>query len=229
MNKKKFRATFNRKEILQSLSTKFADIGSFILWQKDPKTGKRSISQEVKFDSINIKYNFFSIVLETKDLAYFDKDLDTYFVLKNYDFVFKTRFVSASPTDARILLFKIPKDVRLEELRQHPRQILLSNEKATVSAIFENKKDSSKVHTICPVINVSLGGICLMLSSSTVKLINFEKEILLQPITSLPELRVPTNALIRNIRVFAKKSFLKEESFAIGLEFTSCEVNLAQK
>jgi hypothetical protein len=60
-----------------------------------------------------------------------------------------------------------------------------------------------------------------MVSNETMKKINIEKEVFLQPISFLPELKKPTNAIIRNIRVFSKKNFIRDEVFAIGLKFIS--------
>lgn len=219
MNKKKFRETKNRTEILKNLSIKFKDIGLFTLWQKDPETSKRTISTEVQFDSLNIKYNFFSVLIREQDLDKITKDTDTYFLLKGYDFAFKTRLISISPTDPRALQFKIPKDIHLIEMRQHPRRALLANEKANIGTIFINKLDGKPLHTVCPVINISLGGISLVVYADTMKQINIEKEVELHPITTFPELRYPTKANIRNIRLFSKKTFMKDEVYAIGLEF----------
>jgi hypothetical protein len=118
-----------------------------------------------------------------------------------------------------LLLFKIPKDIHLQELRTYPRRTFELSDKTTIATVFINKFDNLPIQTVCPVINISLGGICITVSTDTMKKINIDQEVILQPISSFPELRYPTRATIRNIRKFSKKTFIKDEVFAIGLAF----------
>ena len=148
----KFRSTKNRNEILNNISTKFKDVGSFMIWQNSPNDEKRSIHTEVKFISLNIKYNYFTVSLIEEDLSHFRSDIPTYFVLKNYDFVFKTQLISISPADPKSLLFKIPKDIYLEELRKFQRTV---KENINIGTIFIDKNTNNLIHTICPIMNIS--------------------------------------------------------------------------
>lgn len=219
MIKKDFRTTKNRAEILKTLNAKFMEAGGFTLWQKDPETGVRTISTEVKFDSLNIREDIFSIIIADQYLNKIKKDIDTYFLLKHHDFAFKTKLSSISTADPHMFFFKIPKDIHLEELRKHPRKIVDPNEKANMGVVFIDKNTLLPIHTVCPIINISHGGICLMLSSDVTKKIDIDKEVELHPITTFPEIRFKTKAAIKNVRLFSKKTFMKDEFFAIGLQF----------
>jgi predicted DNA binding CopG/RHH family protein len=227
--KNNFRVTSNRNEILKNLSTKFTEVGSFLLWQKFENSEKRTISTNVKFDTLNIKYNFFTVRIENQDIEKIKKDTDTFFLLKDYNFVFKTRLISISPSDPNIFQFKLPKDIHLKELRKDPRREIEQNEKINIEVIFEDKIDGKKLNAVCPILNISNGGVSILLTSETMKRIKIDEKVMLCPQTSLPELRHPTLAIIRNVRVFSKKTFIKGEVFAIGLEFILDEGESIQK
>ena len=58
-----------------------------------------------------------------------------------------------------------------------------------------------------------------MVTSETMKKIDIKQEIQLHPIISMPELAYPTKGNIRNVRLFSKKTYLRDEQYAIGIEF----------
>jgi hypothetical protein len=219
MIKNNFRVTSSRNEILKNLSTKFAEVGSFLLWQKFENSEKRTISTNVQFDTLNIKYNFFTVKINNQDLDKIKKDTDTFFLLKDYNFVFKTRLISISPSEPNIFQFKLPKDIHLKELRKDPRREISQQEKINIEAVFEDKIDGKKLNAVCPISNISTSGICILVTSETMKRIKIDELVKLCPQTFLPELKHAIYANIKNVRVFSKKTFLKAEVFAIGLEF----------
>jgi hypothetical protein len=207
-------------EIINNLSTKLFENGSFFIWQKDFKTGKRTIYKEIQFDSIDVKNNFFSIrILNIDILNKIKREDHFYFVLTNSNFVFKTHFISFDPTQPHILTYKIPREVLLKENREHPRLKVSSTMKATVATVFYDKFTKSQLHTVCPIDNISISGICILIASDTMKRIDLQKDVILEPVTTFPDFKNKTTAVIRNFRIFSKKSFAKDEIYALGLQF----------
>ena len=65
----------------------------------------------------------------------------------------------------------------------------------------------------CPLVNVSKGGACVVISKETISNIDFTTDIYVKFNTDFQ------SALIRNARVFIKKELNQDEFYALGVEF----------
>jgi hypothetical protein len=217
-----FRISKNRDEIVKLIRKKFESENLMTIWQKDPKTGDRVFKCEVQFHNLDQFEGIFSVVIEEEHKANFRSDLDTYFLLKFQDFVFKTKVAINQPKNKSSIHFQIPYDVRLKELRLHPRIYLASTEKRYVSATFAVKKPEEEGLSVsCPVYNISKTGICIIVSKETLSAIKLNEEINLEGLSFFESLNNEKKAIVRNARVYSKKDLSSDEFYALGLEFQS--------
>lgn len=220
MSVSEYRISKSREEIVKLVQKKFEAETSMTIWQKDPKTQERSFKCEVKFASIDIFEGVFSIAINDIDKAHFNTHLETYFLLQVQDFVFKTRTSIVHAGKNGSLTFQIPHDVRLKELRVHPRVYIDQEEKRFVAAKF-NSKDSDEAHVsvACPVYNISKTGICIIVSKETLSSVKLNEAIALEGLSFFESLGNEMKAVIKNARVHTKRGYGKDEYYALGLEF----------
>jgi hypothetical protein len=220
MESEKYRISRSREEILKVLNEKFKTHVQFTIWQKNPETDERNFVIEAEFRSIDAERGDFSVFIEDKHKKKFNLNLMTYFLLKGQNFVFKTN-VSKNQSDNRdILTFSCPKEIRLIEQRNNERKYFQTEEHFNVNVTFESKNEYRDIKTICQVYNISNGGICIIVSKETLNKINLQKQITIDGLGFFKTLGQIKKAIVRNARVFKKKSIKSDESFAIGLEFT---------
>ena len=215
-----YRISKSREEIVKLVQKKFEAETTMTIWQKDPATQKRTFKCEVKFASINIYEGVFSVAIEDIDKAHFNTNLETYFLLQVQDFVFKTKSSIVHVGKNGTLTFQIPHDVRLKELRVHPRIYLDQDEKRFVSVKFTSK-DPKQMHlsVACPVYNISKTGICIIVSKETLSSVKLNETIELEGLSFFDSLKNEMKAIVRNARVHAKNGFVKDDFYALGLEF----------
>lgn len=220
MSVTEYRISKSREEIVKLVQKKFEAETSMTIWQKDPQTETRIFKCEVKFSSIDIFEGIFSIAIEDKDKVHFNPKLETYFLLSIQDFVFKTKSSIVHASKNGSLTFQIPHDVRLKELRVHPRVYIDQEEKRFVAAKF-NSKDLSVLHVsvACPIYNISKTGICIIVSKETFSSVRLDESIHLEGLSFFESLGNEMKAVIRNARVHTKKGYGKDEYYALGLEF----------
>lgn len=215
-----FRISKNRDEIVKIIQKKFESENLMTIWQKDHSTGERVFKCDVKFHSLDAFEGIFSVVIEEGQKKNFRFDLETYFLLKFQDFVFKTKIATIQPNNAHSINFQIPFDVRLKELRVHPRIYLTSNEKRYVSATFVCKETATKsINVACPIYNISKSGICIIISKETLSTIKLQEEINLEGLSFFESLSNERKALVKNARVYSKKGINSDDHYALGLEF----------
>ncbi len=217
-----YRVSKSRDEIVKLVKKKFEAENVMTIWQKDPKTDKRLFKCDVKFYSLHPHDGIFSIAIDEEQRKYFNPELETYFLLKVQDFAFKTKISLSQAKDKSIISFQLPFDVRLKELRIHPRVYLANDEKRLVSARFESKNQKDKnVDVTCPIYNISKSGICIIISKETLSTIKLNEEIKLEGLSFFDSLENEVKAIVRNARVFTKKGITSDEYYALGLEFQS--------
>lgn len=215
-----YRISKSREEIVKLVQRKFEAETSMTIWQKDPTTGERSFKCEVKFSSLDVFEGVFSIAISDIDKANFNAHLETYFLLKVQDFVFKTRTSIVHAGKNGSLTFQIPHDVRLKELRIHPRIYIDQEEKRFVAAKFNSKdNDESQVSVACPIYNISKSGICIIVSKETLSSVKLNEAIALEGLSFFESLGNEMKAVIKNARVHTKRGYGKDEYYALGLEF----------
>lgn len=215
-----FRISKNRDEIVKIIKQKFESENLMTIWQKDHKTGERVFKCDVQFHSLNHFEGHFSVVIDEENKKNFRHDLDTYFLLKFQDFVFKTKNSTTQPKNSNSINFQIPYDVRLKELRIHPRIYLTTTEKRYVSVTFASKEHEIKsLNVACPIYNISKTGICIIISKETLSSIKLNEEIALEGLSFFDSLSNEKKAIVRNARVYSKKDLSSDEFYALGLEF----------
>jgi hypothetical protein len=221
MNKDNYRISTKRDEIIKILNLKFKENQEFTVWQKDSKTNERLFITEAKLSSLDSTDGLFSIVLTNEHgKVLFQQNLDTYFLLKGEDFVFKTKLSRDQEKNA--ISFQAPREVRLEEMRTAPRKYFQESECVNINVTFLNKdNDNEKVRASCKLFNISNGGVCIIISKETLSEINLKKEIVLEGLNFFLQLENIKKAIVRNARIHNKKTIKSDETFAIGLEFQS--------
>ncbi|MEA9355416.1 hypothetical protein SHI21_04365 [Bacteriovorax sp. PP10] len=220
MSVSEYRISKSREEIVKLVQKKFEAETTMTIWQKDPKTQERSFKCEVKFASIDIFEGVFSIAINDIDKAHFNTHLETYFLLQVQDFVFKTRTSIVHAGKNGSLTFQIPHDVRLKELRIHPRVYIDQEEKRFVAAKFNSKdNDEAQVNVACPIYNISKSGICIIVSKETLSSVKLNEAIALEGLSFFESLGNEMKAVIKNARVHTKRGYGKDEYYALGLEF----------
>jgi hypothetical protein len=218
---KKYRISNNRDEIVNVLQKKFAAENNLTIWQKDPKSETRVFISVVKFNSLNTYEGIFSVEIEEKDRVNFNPILETYFLLHVQDFVFKTKssFQLKSKSD---LVFQIPREVRLQELRNHPREYIKNEDKIYVSASMEEVGHSiSRIEVECPVFNISKSGICIIISKETLSNVKLNKSFTITGLSFFKLFPDKQSVVVKNARLFKTKKYSVDDQFAIGLEFVN--------
>jgi hypothetical protein len=222
MSVSEYRISKSREEIVKLVQKKFEAETTMTIWQKDPKTQERTFKCEVKFSSLDVFEGVFSIAISDIDKAHFNSHFETYFLLQVQDFVFKTRTSIVHAGKNGSLTFQIPHDVRLKELRLHPRVYIDQGEKRFVAAKFNSKdQDETHVSVACPIYNISKTGICIIVSKETLSSVKLNEAIALEGLSFFESLGNEMKAVIKNARVHSKRGFGKDEYYALGLEFKS--------
>ena len=215
-----YRISKSREEIVKLVQKKFETEATMTIWQKNPVTANRDFICEVKFSSINTYEGIFSITIEESQKTNFNLQLETYFLLQVQDFIFKTKSSNIHTAKIGTLTFQIPHDVRLKELRLHPRIYIDQNEKRFVSAKFNSKDPKHHFITIaCPIYNISKSGICIIVSKETLSSVKLNKNIMLEGLSFFDSLGNEMEAIVRNARVYVKKGYITDDFYALGLEF----------
>ena len=215
-----YRISKSRDEIVKLVKKKFEAENMMTIWQKDPQSGQRLFKCDVKFYSLDQHEGTFTIAIDEELRKSFNPSLDTYFLLKVQDFVFKTKVSITQPISQTIINFQIPHDVRLKELRVHPRVYIDSEEKRFVSACFLSKSgEAVSVEVACPIYNISKSGICIIISKETLSSIKLTGEIELEGLSFFDSMTNEMKAIVKNARVYSKKGHSTDEYYALGLEF----------
>lgn len=220
-----YRISKSRDEIVTLIQKKFEAENVMTIWQKDPVSGNRIFKCEGKFSSLDVYEGIYSITIDEEQKKLFNYSMETYFLLKVQDFVFKTKASITQPKNSTVINFKIPHDVRLKELRLHPRFYINLVEKRFISAKFESKKtDAPKVEVACPIFNISQTGICIIVSKETLSEVKLNDSISIEGLSFFNSLANEMKAIVRNARVYSKKGVRTDELYALGLEFQTTDV-----
>ncbi len=217
---KEYRISKSRSEIVKKLESKFKLSESFTMWQKDID-GKRVLVIETFLLEFNQHEGFFNLKISDEDLKKADLKAEFYFLLNGHDLVFKTK-LSRDQEKGAPLRFLIPKDVRLEELRNHPRKYFEAEDRQKVKVVFQsnNSDDSIDILSDCLVLNISKGGICVLVSKETFLKLDSTKAVTIEGIDFFEGIEnTKKNGYIRNARLEKKKGITKDDFYAIGIEF----------
>lgn len=220
MSMNEYRISKSRDEIAKLVQKKFEAENTMTIWQKDPVTESRTFKSIVKFSSLDIFEGIFSIAIDEEEKKNFNPKLETYFLLQVQDFVFKTKTSVVHSSKNGTLTFQIPHDVRLKELRLHPRVYLNQQEKRFVAVKFNSLDcDETHVSVACPIYNISKSGICIIVSKETLSSVKLNEAIALEGLSFFESLGNEMKAIVKNARVHAKSGYGKDDYYALGLEF----------
>jgi len=213
-----YRISKSREEIIKSLEKKFKASGVFTIWQKNA-SGEREFVVEAKLNNFNQLEGYFSLTIPEEKFSKADVKGDFYFLLQGHEFVFKSRMaIDQVKGEYR---FQFPKEVRLKELRIHPRKYFEQDEKISVGVVFKTKNTDQKeeIESNCPVLNISSGGLCIVVSKETLSEIDLSKEIEVSGLSFYDNLKPEMTAIVRNARVHIKKNIKNDDYYALGLQF----------
>ncbi len=215
---KDYRISKSREEIINLVQKKFEAETSMTIWQKNAE-GKRIFKCEVKFSSLDPHEGTFCVAIDEENKKTFDPKLETYFLLQVQDFVFKTKVSVVVAAKKGSLAFQIPHDVRLKELRIHPRYYIPPEERRFVSAKFESRDKKTVIDVACPIYNISKSGICIIVSKETLSNIKLTQSIELEGLSFYESLNNELTAVVKNARVYTRKGYSSDDYYALGLEF----------
>jgi hypothetical protein len=204
-----YRFSKSRAEIIKALSVKLTSESMLLVWQKKPD-GSRQIIEKMTFYALYADEGVFTLKMTRKECAKINPKKYVYFLLEGHDFVFKTKM---AVDQKEYITLQIPHEVRLEELRVHPRTYFSPEEKKSVEVVFIVKNADTEISLTCPLVNLSDGGACIVISKETISNININADVILKFTADIKK------AVIRNARVFAKKNLNTDELYAIGVQF----------
>ena len=204
-----YRYSKQRPEIVKTLADKLTSGCLLTVWQKLPD-GTRSFLQNMTFNALFPEEGVFTLRGQNNHGQKIDLNKEVYFLLEDHDFIFKTKM---AVVQKGLTTLQIPREVRLREFRVHERKYFTLEEKKFVDVIFILKDSYTKMSITCPVVNISEGGACIVVSKETISNIDFSADL---------KLRFSSDfqiATIRNARIFLKKSLNTDDLYAIGVEF----------
>lgn len=215
-----YRVSKNREEIIKLVQKKFQSESAMTIWQKNPETGERLFKCEAKFYSLYPYEGTFTVLIDEEMQKALNPKFDVYFLLKVQDFAFKTKLALNQPIDKSVISFQVPYDVRLKELRQHPRFYISNEDKRFVAATFISKNEKlASLDVACPIYNISKSGICIIVSKETLGSVKLNEVIELEGLSFFESMSNEAKAVVRNARVYSKKGITTDEYYALGLEF----------
>jgi hypothetical protein len=204
-----YRFSKNRPEIVKTLAGKLTAECSLTVWQK-LADGSRSMMEKMTFHALYADEGVFTLKVDKEHLGSIDPGKDIYFLLEDHDFIFKTKM---AVDQKEFMTLQIPREVRLKELRVHERKYFAPEEKKFVEVVFSVKNADNEITLSCPLVNISEGGACIVVSKETISNIDFSADVLLKLSADFQ------SAIIRNARIFIKKNLNNDELYAIGVQF----------
>ncbi|MDO9182787.1 MAG: hypothetical protein Q7U04_10280 [Bacteriovorax sp.] len=204
-----YRFSKNRPEIIKSLESKLTEGSQITVWQKN-NDGSRCLLEKVLFHTLYVDEGVFTLKMAKKDFINFEPKKPIYFLFEDHEFVFKT---SIAIDQKEFMTLQIPREVRLKEFRVHERKYYTMEDKKFIEVVFVGKNSGPGITLTCPLVNVSVGGACIVVSKETISNIDF---------TAILKLKFSTeyqNAIIRNARVYIKKNLFNDDLYAIGVQF----------
>lgn len=201
-----FRSTSNQKEIHKLLSS-ISKESQFTIWQKSTEND-RTLLSGLSFSNFSIENIQFSLCIKDHDFSKFNIDQDIFFLLDNENLTFKSKVKSFKQDE---VIFKIPLEIKTIEKRNEKRIEMDPNKKEYSNILFALKKTDALTSTTCPILNISLNGLSVVITKETLSIIDVYKELLVEYNA------VKSKAIIKNIRVYKRRELNKDELYAVGL------------
>jgi hypothetical protein len=204
-----YRFSKNRPEIIKALAGKLTGECSLTVWQKQ-EDGTRSLMEKMTFHALYPEEGVFTLMVTKENSKHINPKKEVYFLLEEHDFIFKTKF---AVDQKEFMTLQIPREVRLKEFRIHERKYFALEEKKFVEVVFSVKSADNEITLSCPLVNLSEGGACIVVSKETISNIDFSADVLMKFTTDFQ------SAVIKNARIFIKKNLNNDELYAIGVQF----------
>ena len=204
-----YRYSKQRPEIIKTLADKLTAECALTIWQKQAD-GTRNFVQTMTFHALFPEEGVFTLKANINDFKHIDPKKEIYFLLENHDFIFKTKI---AVEQKGYMTLQIPREIRLKELRGKERIYFTLQEKKFAEVIFPLKNSSNEISLTCPLINISDGGVCIVVSKETISNIDLSADVRLKLTADFQR------AIIINARIFLKKSLNSDDLYAIGVEF----------
>lgn len=217
-----YRLSKSREEIFKILNLNFEKGFHYIIWQKDNSLGNdRNFKVDLKIKEIDNENGRLYILVEEDDLEFFDPAKEVYFLLKEQYMAFKTKVSFQQSKNKREITLQIPKEVRLKEMRREERTYFKEDDNKNVVAIFKSQEDGTRLRSRCRVYNISPSGICIIITKETFCSIEHQEKIKIEGLDIFENQTPSKMAIMRNARVFSKKTLNSDEFIALGLQFNS--------
>lgn len=216
----KYRQSQRREEILKVLSGQLQGNQIVSVWQKDTNGVRVFLSKGNLLSVDEYEGEFIIALIEIPTLNDFNSDHETFFLFEEQEFAFKARPKKGLTKEKNHLRFTVPKEMRLREMRAHPRTNYSLEEKRNAEVVFQSRHGERKICAICPVINISEGGVCIIISKETLSDVDLKDEIIIRGLTFFDKLYNEKLAKVRNARSYTKISLNSDETYAIGLQFS---------
>ena len=204
-----YRFSKQRPEIVKSLEQNLKIGSKLLVWQKNDD-GSRRFLQNMSFCALYPEEGIFTLKVIEGNEQDVDPKKEIFFYVEEENFIFKTKMAIVQKS---IMTLQIPREVRLKEFRVHERQYFTLEDKKFVDVTFSLKEEYGQIIVTCPMINISQSGTCIIISKETLAKIDFSINI---------NLKFPNEgqkAVIRNARLFMKRTLIHDELFAVGVEF----------
>jgi hypothetical protein len=211
-----YRTTKKRDEIIRYLESKFDTFQTITVWQK-AVDGKRSFLVEGRFKDYNVEEGYFSALFPEHEFKKADVNQAFYFLISGQDFVFKTQLFSFQVRDEYRFLF--PKEVVLRENRNYKRTYFEEKDQIKINVSFLSKNTEVPFYSICRVLNISKGGLSIVISKETFLGVDLNRRVELVGLSFFENLPNTILANVKNARIFQKPTINKSETYAIGLKF----------
>ncbi len=205
----KYRITTDKREIINSLASKLTQGHAITVWQKQVKN-ERIIVDKMLFKAIYLAEGVFTLNGDSEILSSFDPSKDVYFLLDNHEFIFKTKMTDLQKNE---LTLEMPLEARLKEFRCYDRENFRISDHKLVDVVFSIKNSFGDMSLSCPIINISKGGACFIISKESLSNIDFASDILFKFAKN------KQTATVRNVRVFTQRTLMSDEQYAIGVKF----------
>jgi hypothetical protein len=205
------RESAKEAEIISFLARSAAEQIKFVIWPEHNSTSQFTFSGSLA----NVDDEDGTIMLNTlvppkKKLS--DVECNYYFLSQDKDLLFKAKL-----NDKFFTNFQLPKKIRAPENRKYTRTEYKKEHKREIDVSFVSKT-GERLKVLTTLLNVSKGGMCLMVSRETLSQISFDREVLVHSMELHPEYK-DFQGYIRNARTICKISLKQDNFYALGIEW----------
>lgn len=209
------RVTSNRDEIVAIFKEASKQRIPVTLWQNI--NGKRIIINGV-FKTTNLENNSVVLDIDNPDGLLFKNRVTIYLKGNFKNILFKENLTFGSN---RIVIFSIPKEIRVHELRNNPRISFRTTDNKHVTFSKKNPYTSKKENFNNILLDLSEEGLAFMADSHQVTQFNKDEEIFISEISDInfEGLIVGKCTYMKNLKINVKEKSV--QAYRVGVKFTN--------